>query len=401
MPRSSRDFDAAVIDAASAAVDQHWAQASFNAAEGGLGLGSVAEVLEAAYVGSRAATHDICLGIRPLQRWEHQSAGTALATAFEHLRQEIDDPALGECQPAHLRQGKLASKVRTKRRHAWQETATAQEHVRLNANSAKGAGTLFGVTPSMTLDMNLSAGEFATNVAGRLGVDVMDAGTPCQMCGAMLDAEGMHCLSCMAGGDAVLEHNAARDVIFDYCERAGLRPKLEAPGLLTDRASGGGWERPADVLVIPHLTLARQLPDGSRAIRAESVCFDLGIVNALGAGHWDQTAVKGGNAAEAYDIAKRSRNGMERRCTEHGLRYWPIVLEQQGGCAKGADAAFRSISSAAASREGREASAILLELRQRLAIVMARLLHQRSHDARDLARATCHGGPQQYEAQDN
>ena len=35
----------------------------------------------------------------------------------------------------------------------------------------------------------------------------MDSGRPCCFCGHHLDAQGSHCLSCMAGGDAATLHN--------------------------------------------------------------------------------------------------------------------------------------------------------------------------------------------------
>ena len=85
----------------------------------------------------------------------------------------------------------------------------------------------------MTLDMKLTSSEFSTNVAGILGVDVMEAGAPCSLCGMILDCKGCHALSCMSGGDQVHEHNAIRDVTFDYCERGQLRPSLEHIGFLT------------------------------------------------------------------------------------------------------------------------------------------------------------------------
>ena len=121
-----------------------------------------------------------------------------------------------------------------------------------------------------------------------------------------LDCQGIHPLFCMAEGDHSLEHNAVRDVYEDYCRRGGLRPEHEAPGLMTrvdDRTPNR--ERPADVLVIPSLALAQQLPDRSRAVRTERVCFDFAVVNALGPGHWAETAVCSGRAAEGYDEQKR------------------------------------------------------------------------------------------------
>ncbi len=107
---------------------------------------------------------------------------------------------------------------------------------------------LFGVPPSKTLDMQVSASEFATNVACLLGVDVLEGDTPCSFCGVALDVAGLHALSCTCGGDQTYDHNAVRDVIYDYCERGMLGPALGKSHLLGDRGAGSSRERPADVL---------------------------------------------------------------------------------------------------------------------------------------------------------
>ena len=52
-------------------------------------------------------------------------------------------------------------------------------------------------------------------------------------------------------------------------------------------------DRPADVLVVPNLALARQQPDENRAVRSERVCLHFAVINALGPDHWAQT-VHGG-----------------------------------------------------------------------------------------------------------
>ncbi len=77
-------------------------------------------------------------------------------------------------------------------------------------HASKKAGMLYGLAPSRTLDMQLTTSELAINMACRLGVDVMDAGGPCKYCGMQLDAKGIHAHSCMAGADAIWEHNAVR-----------------------------------------------------------------------------------------------------------------------------------------------------------------------------------------------
>ena len=147
----------------------------------------------------------------------------------------------------------------------WRNEASPSERVHLQAYSAQGGGHEVSLVLSKTLDTYLTPSEFVNTVSRRLGVDVMDSGMPCCFCGHHLDAQGSYCLSCMAGGDATTLHNGVRDVYFDFCERAGLRPISEAPNILQDVFTLDGRCRPADILCIPALALARVLPNGSQS----------------------------------------------------------------------------------------------------------------------------------------
>ena len=100
-----------------------------------------------------------------------------------------------------------------------------------------------GLIPSKTLDMEIKPDVFAASVACRLGVDVMEDGNQCPFCGLFLDSRGIHCGSCTAGGNTTVRHNAIRECLADVLRTDSLR-------------------RPADVLVVPALVLARRLLDG-------------------------------------------------------------------------------------------------------------------------------------------
>jgi len=333
--------------------------------------------MDAAHVASRAVTHDLCERIRPGHRWDDGAPGRPLADAMARLVATLGRDAFGVATRAEVTQGYLGGKLRGKAVEAWRGESQPADGVRLSAHSAHGAGTRYELTPSRTFDMNISACEFADNVATLLGVDVLDEGSACPLCAAPLDAKGTHCLSCMSGGDATFVHNAIRDVFYDYSARGGLRPELEAAGLLDDPGArearqAADEHRPADVLVIPHITLARFLPDGSRAVRADRVCFDFALINALGPSHWADTAMASGLAAESYDAQKRQHNRTEERCREHGLQFRPVVFEAQGGMSKGADAAVRALAAAVASREGREPATVRREMLHRIAVIVAR-----------------------------
>jgi hypothetical protein len=173
-------------------------------------------------------------------------------------------------------------------------------------------------------------------------------------------------------GDHTIQHNAVRDVYHDFCSRGHLRPVSEAPKVLADILGKADRHRPADVLCVPALVLAQKLPDGSRAVRTEPVCFDFAVINALGANHWAGTCESPGQAAEKYAADKCARNSTESLCMAAGYRFWPVIHEAQGGSAKAADAAQRAIADAVAEAEGRSSASVHKEMRERIALVTSR-----------------------------
>ena len=95
----------------------------------------------------------------------------------------------------------------------------------------------------------MSAKEFRAEVRYRLCVPDGDEAGFCPLCDDSLDQFGHHCRRCCAGGDRTIRHNAIRNIIFNLCCRAGLRPELEKSGLLLPaRPSDPSSERrPADI----------------------------------------------------------------------------------------------------------------------------------------------------------
>ena len=59
------------------------------------------------------------------------------------------------------------------------------------------------------------------------------------------------------------------------------------------------------------------------------------------------------------------------------MRFWPVVMEHQGGMAKSADEAFSAIAKAVAMKETKEQAAIKREMLERLAVILARCTAQR------------------------
>ena len=97
-------------------------------------------------------------------------------------------------------------------------------------------------------------------------------------------------MSCMAGGDTTTLHNEVRDEVFSWCQRGLLSPQLEKGGLLSQLGLPGGQRRPVDVLVCHQTGFLAGLPGGDAGLRRGKVALDFAIINALGQGHYDETA---------------------------------------------------------------------------------------------------------------
>ncbi len=58
--------------------DKQRARVNFSGENGGIGLRSIAERIDGAYVASRAATHELCRRIRPQHHGDHANRGSHL-----------------------------------------------------------------------------------------------------------------------------------------------------------------------------------------------------------------------------------------------------------------------------------------------------------------------------------
>ena len=58
------------------------------------------------------------------------------------------------------------------------------------------------------------------------------ADTWCPKCDGVLDKFSLHAGTCAAGGERTQRHNALRDLLASWADRAGLQAEVEKPGLL-------------------------------------------------------------------------------------------------------------------------------------------------------------------------
>ena len=131
-------------------------------------------------------------------------------------------------------------------------------------------------------------------------------------------------------------------------------------------------EDAGQISCIPALALAWNPPNGVRAIRTEPVCLDVTVINALGPDNWRRTAVAWGSAADHCSVAEAARNDSANKCQQSGYRFWPVGHEIRGTTID-ADASIGAIAKTVGRKEGKEAVTVRCELRDRVAVVTARI----------------------------
>ena len=135
--------------------------------------------------------------------------------------------------------------------------------------------------------------------------------------------------------------------------RGHLNPELEKAGILSEDGVFLDLSRPADVMV-------EGLDPGGRG--TDRVALDIKVINALGAGHYQDTLEGPLVAAEKYRETACTRGNVRARCAEMGVRYEPLVFTAQGGCEKQAEAIISQIADKVSQMEGRDAGKIKAEM---------------------------------------
>ena len=184
--------------------------------------------------------------------------------------------------------------------------------------------------------------------------------------------KGIHCLSCMAGGDTTTLHNEVRDEVLRWCRRGLLDPKLEKGGLLERVSLPGGQRRPEDVLVCYRSGFLAGLPGGDTGVPHGKVALGFAVINTMGQGHLDETLQRPLQAAVSYSAHKASHLNTRAQCEQACMSFEPTVFEAQGGVEPRAAAIAHRIAEAVAAAEATEACTVKSQMLQRLAVIIAR-----------------------------
>ena len=199
---------------------------------------------------------------------------------------------------------------------------------------------------------------FIAELRLRMGLSDAVADSWCPRCDGIMDAHSHHAAVCSAGGERTQRHNAIRDLLCLWTERAGLHPEKERPGLLLPL-------RPDDARVARRRPADIYLP----CLDGTPTALDLAVTGPQRPESLSQAAQIPVSAAAAYAQVKRDHQDTEQLCARQGVRFLPLVSESTGAWDMTASRTLRVIASSVAAREGLDGATAYAAMLQELSVV--------------------------------
>eukprot|EP00731_Ephydatia_muelleri_P016405 Em0009g829a len=185
------------------ASDAVWQQVQLSLSRGGLSLRRLELHCSAAYLASVIKTSNS----DPLDEFSRQAV--SIYNSLVPQASSLSDNSLLESGSS---QEKLSVGIENHQFDQLCATSTPANRARLLSASSRHASSWLAVIPSRGLNLCMEPEEFQVAVKWWLGMDT----SPQQRCphchDHQLDPLGHHAVTCKGGGDAVIRHNALRDV---------------------------------------------------------------------------------------------------------------------------------------------------------------------------------------------
>ncbi|KAL5473538.1 hypothetical protein EMCRGX_G028029 [Ephydatia muelleri] len=327
------------------ASDAVWQQVQLSLSRGGLGLGRLELHCSAAYLASVIKTSNS----NPLDEFSTQAV--SIYNSLVPQASSLSDNSLLESGSS---QKKLSAGIENHQFDQLCATSTPANRARLLSASSRHASSWLAVIPSRGLNLCMEPEEFQVALKWWLGMDT----SPQQRCphchDHQLDPLGHHAVTCKGGGDAVIRHNALRDVFAQFCHRARLGGQLEV-----GYGSGGDVSnsRPADFLV-------------SNWTLGKPAAFDLTVVSPLNSNTLIEAGATSGSAAGKAEVRKHNAN--DPKCRELGWVCIPLAVESYGCWGEEAHSLFSRLAACLALQLQCSKSKATTTIYQRLNLTLVR-----------------------------
>ena len=335
-----------------------WRQAGLGYARAGLGLRRTVGHAPAAYLASLGKSLSACVELDPSFSANDLLNDPDVVQALNALNAQLPGHrALTLEAVTGSSQRDLSQHIDSAEWDAILLAADTATRAALFSEAGAGARAFLAALPAGKTRMEPAI--FTTELGVRLGVPEATEDVWCPRCDGILDSCGHHAAMCVAGGERTQRHNAVRDLVCNWAERAGLRPEKEKSGLLLpqcpdDTRSAG--RRPADVF----------LP----ALAGSPAALDFAVT----APQRQETLAKASRetAAAAADYARHKENHLNTAqcCEAQGIVFVPMVVESTGTWDKGAEVVLKHLARAVAARTGVESATTHAALFQELSVTV-------------------------------
>ena len=237
-----------------------------------------------------------------IEAWHEVNAGAVLSGNVDKSRQRTWDVPQSEAAVVKLL-----------------DEADQISRARLLAAAKRESGLWLQALPTPTLGTLLDPETFRVAIALRVGSDVCVPHT-CR-CGRLMDAKGIHGLSCKYSAGRHPRHAALNDVVRRALKSAGIPSILEPVGI--DRGDG---KRPDGISVFPFSN-------------GKCLCWDATCVDTFAETHVNSSAVTPGAATNAAEDGKRRKYA----ALTVRFRFEPVALETAGVFGKTTEVLLREI----------------------------------------------------------
>ena len=321
-----------------------WAQASLPVWAGGLGVRSAVTLAPSAFIASMEGAAALVSAILPssymhhsdplllqaVGRWQSISSDSNLLPPVGATKQrEWDTPI---CESLYARM--LANSV------------DPVSRARLLASRSGGSGDWLHAVPLANIGLHLDNAAVSIAVSLRLGSPAVHEHT-C-VCGAHVQANGHHGLSCIKSAGRQMRHTCVNDIIHRSLHSAGIHAVREPPGL-----GGQSNLRPDGVTLLPWS-------------RGKPMMWDFTCPDTLAPSHIPISSATAGAAAEAAERNKLAKYAIFTQQYE----VIPIAIETLGSSGCSATSFIEALGRRIMQATGDPRSTMFL--RQRISIAIQR-----------------------------
>jgi len=266
--------------------DDNWMQASLPVWAGGLGIRGAEALAPSAFLASVSGTTDLVTKLLPQRYLTRPCALTPLAQAKWQAVVGIN-VALPQ-PPASFKQRTWDSAIASAM--ADQSLSAVSDHAsraRLLACRSRGAGDWLHALPLANIGLKLSDAAVSIAISLRIGCPAVHEHT-C-VCGATVQTNGHHGLSCLKSAGRQSRHTSVNDIIHRSLHSAGIQAIREPPCL-----SSQSNLHPDGVTLLPWR-------------RGKPMIWDFTCPDTLAPSHINQTSARAGAAADTTETNKRAK----------------------------------------------------------------------------------------------